>query len=126
MPTATDTQQDAPQLEAPDLVSKVPTGLKKKREGDVVYSRSRRQKLGGVVTTVFLTKAGAFRVEGPNGEDWGEYPKFTGKHMALEVARNGPPAEEPEASGSEEEPEAETEGAEAEEATEEPQEVEAA
>jgi hypothetical protein len=95
MPTATDDQQ-----QASDLVSKTPK-VAKKRDGDVVYSRSRRQALGGVVTTVFMTKEGQFRVEGPDGADWGSYPKFTGKGQALEVARTGP-AEEAEAEGEQE------------------------
>jgi hypothetical protein len=106
MPTAA--EQEAPTQEeqaAPkeELVSKVPTKVAKKREGDVVYSKSRRQALGGQVTTVFLTADGKFRVEGPAGEDWGEFIKFSGKGQALEVARIGPQVE------AEEEPQAEQE-----------------
>jgi hypothetical protein len=97
MPTATqqESQQEVKE-EAPDLVSKVPAGLKKKREGEVVYSRSRRQALGGQVTHG-LPDAGW---QAPGGGSQrrvpGEFAKFTGKGQALDVARSGPAEVEPE------------------------------
>ena len=95
---ATSEQQEAPAEEQTqktpmDLVSKVPTKIAKKRDGDVVVSKSRRQALGGAVTAIYLTPAGTYRVEGPAGEDWGvDFTKFG---TALKVARNGPADEEP-------------------------------
>jgi hypothetical protein len=118
--TAEKTEAQAPETKEakPDLQSTIPSKIAKKRSEDTVYSRSRRQNLGGAVTTVYLQPDGRFRVEGPGGEPWGVFSKFGGRGQALDVARNGPAEEEAEEATTEE-PEAEGE-----EATEEAQEEE--
>jgi hypothetical protein len=115
MPTATE-QQEAPQQEqqeaTPDLVSKVPT-VKKSRKEDVCVSRSRRQALGGVVTSILLRPDGRYVVPDVPGQEEREFSQFA---VALRFARTGEPpkeaqAQEPEAT--EEEPTTEAEGDEA-------------
>jgi hypothetical protein len=81
MPT-TSTQQD--------LVPKVPN-VPKKRDGDVIVSRSKRKALANAITTITLRVDGTYVVANSDGEVWSETKKFA---EALRVARFGPASED--------------------------------